>query len=351
MGERHEALSSQIDSLNQAMKLSRQRGAFQELQNQMAAVKKLVKEREEIDGKMATVDLARKKTDDHNIAVGMETSYTEQLDSVNSRINRLQELLQDFSESMGEGEFDFTRCVRPDGSAYGTRGKCKKGTEGGPAPMNKGTSQASPAKESKIKEENYSWGRLIKASNDFASNKAILHPEHQAQLHKLKDGEKTSFEDEQRVKWNAERKGDHVHLTSPREGKKPIVIAHSRLGTGKDEASSPKRRKTTEELKIAAMRMHDASMEAARREVQARKERQFIDKETKGDIRREAKQRRAAAQKAHEKAQALAEKTLSAAIKSHSAWVRSNEKGEKAKMSPQQRAASREVEKTIKERG
>ena len=109
MGERHEAISSKIDSLNQAMKLSRQRGAFQELQNQMAAVKKLVKEREEIDGKMATVDLARKKTDDHNIATGMETSYTEQLDSVNSRINRLQELLQDFSEAMGRGESDSIR--------------------------------------------------------------------------------------------------------------------------------------------------------------------------------------------------------------------------------------------------
>ncbi len=32
---------------------------------------------------------------------------------------------QDFSE----GVFDFTRCVRPDGTAYGTRGKCRKGTE------------------------------------------------------------------------------------------------------------------------------------------------------------------------------------------------------------------------------
>lgn len=35
--------------------------------------------------------------------------------------------------------YDFTRCVRPDGSAYGTRGKCKKGTEGA-----KGQVQKSP---------------------------------------------------------------------------------------------------------------------------------------------------------------------------------------------------------------
>jgi hypothetical protein len=33
----------------------------------------------------------------------------------------------DFSEGY---TYDFTRCVRPDGSAYGTGGKCRKGTEG-----------------------------------------------------------------------------------------------------------------------------------------------------------------------------------------------------------------------------
>ena len=38
----------------------------------------------------------------------------------------------DFSE--GESTYDFTRCVRPDGSAYGTGGKCRQGTESGPAP-------------------------------------------------------------------------------------------------------------------------------------------------------------------------------------------------------------------------
>ncbi len=34
----------------------------------------------------------------------------------------------DFTE---EGTYDFTRCVRPDGSVYGTSGKCRKGTETG----------------------------------------------------------------------------------------------------------------------------------------------------------------------------------------------------------------------------
>jgi len=35
----------------------------------------------------------------------------------------------DFAE--GGDTYDFTRCVRPDGSSYGSRGKCKKGTEAG----------------------------------------------------------------------------------------------------------------------------------------------------------------------------------------------------------------------------
>lgn len=34
----------------------------------------------------------------------------------------------DFAEG---GTYDFTRCVRPDGSIYGTSGKCRKGTETG----------------------------------------------------------------------------------------------------------------------------------------------------------------------------------------------------------------------------
>jgi hypothetical protein len=29
----------------------------------------------------------------------------------------------------GDDHYDFTRCVRPDGSAYGTKGQCKSGTQ------------------------------------------------------------------------------------------------------------------------------------------------------------------------------------------------------------------------------
>jgi hypothetical protein len=44
--------------------------------------------------------------------------------------NSLQLFQELVSEGLPEEEvFDFARCVRPDGTAYGSRGKCRKGTE------------------------------------------------------------------------------------------------------------------------------------------------------------------------------------------------------------------------------
>ena len=47
--------------------------------------------------------------------------------------SRIQELQGKLDKARGENfselPYDFTRCVRPDGSAYGTKGKCRKGTE------------------------------------------------------------------------------------------------------------------------------------------------------------------------------------------------------------------------------
>jgi hypothetical protein len=51
-----------------------------------------------------------------------------------------------FTEAVGEENFsetlfDFARCIRKDGSAYGTSGKCRKGTEAEPLSENKGTAR------------------------------------------------------------------------------------------------------------------------------------------------------------------------------------------------------------------
>lgn len=102
LGEEHEALENQIQVLNEKMRLSRQRGAFQALQDQMKAVKELVKRKERLDAKMATLDLSRKKDDDHKIAAGLETSYSERLNSVGERIAKLESMILSFSEANAE---------------------------------------------------------------------------------------------------------------------------------------------------------------------------------------------------------------------------------------------------------
>jgi hypothetical protein len=60
----------------------------------------------------------------------------------------------DFSE--GE-TYDFARCIRPDGSSYGTRGKCRKGTEAGPSekPAAKAKSDMTPSERIKSQGKDY----------------------------------------------------------------------------------------------------------------------------------------------------------------------------------------------------
>lgn len=98
LGKKHKDLTDRIDKLNEAMVMSRQRGAFQVLQNQMKEVKNLVKEREAIDAKMSVADLARKKEDDRRIAASQEASYSERIQEVGDRIAKLEQMLLSYSE-------------------------------------------------------------------------------------------------------------------------------------------------------------------------------------------------------------------------------------------------------------
>lgn len=98
LGKKHREITKEIDALNEKMKLSRQRGAFQSLQEQMKLVKDLVKQREGIDAKMSVIDLARKKEDDRRSAMKQELSYAERIQSVGERIASLEEMIVSFSE-------------------------------------------------------------------------------------------------------------------------------------------------------------------------------------------------------------------------------------------------------------
>jgi hypothetical protein len=56
----------------------------------------------------------------------MQGSFSDSsLEAFSNLLNKQK--FDDFTES--GGSYDFTRCVRPDGSAYGTGGQCKKGKE------------------------------------------------------------------------------------------------------------------------------------------------------------------------------------------------------------------------------
>lgn len=99
LGSKHRELTKSIEELNEKMKLSRQRGAFQALQEQMRTVKDLVKQREDIDAKMAVIDLARKKEDDRRLASRQEVSYAERIQSVSERIAKLEEMIVSYSET------------------------------------------------------------------------------------------------------------------------------------------------------------------------------------------------------------------------------------------------------------
>ena len=76
-----------------------------------------------------------------------------------------------------------------------------------------------------VKKQDYSWGKMVTVQHG-ADTSYPLHPEHQAAIKKLNDGEKTSFKDETNRKVNAHREGDNVHLSSDRTGKK-TTVAHS----------------------------------------------------------------------------------------------------------------------------
>ena len=77
-----------------------------------------------------------------------------------------------------------------------------------------------------VKKDNYSWGKMVTVHHG-ADTSYPLHPEHQAAIKKLKDGESTSFKDETNSQVKAEREGDRVHFSRPGESSKKTTVPHS----------------------------------------------------------------------------------------------------------------------------
>lgn len=74
-----------------------------------------------------------------------------------------------------------------------------------------------------VKKQNYSWGKMVTV-HDGSRTSYPLHPKHQKELSKLRDGDKTSFKDETGRQVHAHREGDKVHLMTKDGGYKPTTV-------------------------------------------------------------------------------------------------------------------------------
>jgi hypothetical protein len=96
LAERDDEIENEIELLQQAMKVSRQRGAFQQLQNQMKQMYALIKEKERIDAKMSVANLGAAQMDVYNDT--MDQDYSE-IQTIQDQIASLEAKLLEYRES------------------------------------------------------------------------------------------------------------------------------------------------------------------------------------------------------------------------------------------------------------
>jgi hypothetical protein len=96
LAERDDQIENEIELLQQAMKVSRQRGAFQQLQFQMKQMQALIKEKERIDARMAVANLGAAQMDVYDDT--MDQDYSE-IQSIQDQIASLEAKLLEYRES------------------------------------------------------------------------------------------------------------------------------------------------------------------------------------------------------------------------------------------------------------
>jgi uncharacterized protein YdcH (DUF465 family) len=96
LAERDDQIEDEIEVLQQAMKVSRQRGSFQQLQSQMKQMHALIKEKERIDAKMAVANLGAAQMDVYNDS--MDQDYSE-MANIGDQIANLEAKMREY---MGE---------------------------------------------------------------------------------------------------------------------------------------------------------------------------------------------------------------------------------------------------------
>lgn len=93
---RDDEIEEAIENLQQAMKVSRQRGAFQQLQNQMRQMNALIKEKERIMADMAVANLGAAQMDAYDDS--MDQDDFSEMSEIGSKIAELESRLLEYRE-------------------------------------------------------------------------------------------------------------------------------------------------------------------------------------------------------------------------------------------------------------
>ena len=150
------------------------------------------------------------------------------------------------SSIVANGLLDFTRCVRPDGTAYGTRGKCRKGAE------KEKEQQVSIAPEPKVEQKriksktnnqdpNIEYSKLLKKQQNLVSQGDIagamkLQPEVNEALKRVESTKeaassatklKTEAERKQELKEKIDRIKDRQLKAGLRAKEKEVIVKYT----------------------------------------------------------------------------------------------------------------------------
>ena len=251
----------------------------------------------------------------------------------------------DFSE--GEDTYDFTRCVRPDGSAYGTRGKCRKGTEGAAAAKPQ-AGPKTPVAPTPPKGARFQTGAARREGLKKMSHEE-LHSLHETamspSLRKAIQEEQKRRQEEKKAK--SEAKAADLEST---KGK----MKAGRAGYLGEKAAKIDRgphydaiRQAREELKghLEELKSRKQRMKEAEAAAKANEKRHKQDPSRENKARVKEAYRQLAEHDRHVRRQ---EKV---ADKAHRTWAKLHERNERAKMSPAQRAEAKRIDALIREHG
>jgi len=95
---RDDEIEEAIENLQQEMVISRQRGAFQQLQNQMRQMNALIKEKERIDADMAVANLGAAQMEVYNDT--MDQDDFSEMKSIGDQIAALEVKMLEYSENL-----------------------------------------------------------------------------------------------------------------------------------------------------------------------------------------------------------------------------------------------------------